>query len=353
MEIELEYNQPKPLNLSFQLRVREADREDFRKSTGLAEPNLGKANITLQPGDLPNEFFALLQEGVREQPSLTVPFPCAEDHIREALLRTLEADVTGKALFERLRESLEEYRSEFEHEHAAELDELDQAIGQAESPQDPDGAISRMGELNKRLQLLQQRFSEGQRNIIDRFRKELANCDTIQLRTANNTDRLYDLIYRAQIVREHQRLALSEGTGSYGPARLNRLLEAHDRVLRNLREQREQARLEADKAAREQAIEHWIHHHGSQRLKLARDQGYPVDRLYVEERVAIVDPSQLQKTSSPTLEALDLEQKLRERAPTSASLIVQAGSFQQETDAREMVCVSGLFDGCPDLYIEP
>lgn len=369
MEIKLEYNQPKPITLTFQLRVREANRGTFRKSTGLAEPTLGTATITLKPGDIPNEYHALLSEGVRHQPELIVPYPCTEEDIRASLREALEDDLTGKQLFSDLHTALEDYRISFEQRNASLLDEFARLIETSEQQSDPEQSVSALEELNERLQSLQGEFGAGQRIIIERFRTKLEQCPTIQLRTANDSDLLYDLIYRARVGHEHQRLGLSEGTGSYGPARLNRILENHDRVLRNLREELEVTRNEAVKRERTRVIDEWIGRHGSERLRLARENGYPSDRLYFEERVAQILQGlenryhidfdrvwEASLKSSPSLEALQLEQQLRRIVPEVSSLIVLAapihGGGRHPVREREVVCLSGLFEGCPDIYVE-
>lgn len=373
MEITLEYNQPKPITLTFQLRVRETDRSAFRKSTGLAEPTLGTATITLKPGDMPNEYHALLSEGVRHQPELIVPYPCSDEDIRTSLREALDADLVGKQLFGDLQKALEDYRNHFEQEHAAQLDELTRRIEQAEQRGDPEQSVPALERLGESLQALQNEFNAGQRIVIERFRSALEQCPTIQLRTANESDLLYDLIYRARVGHEHQRLGLSEGTGSYGPARLNRVLENHDQVLRNLREEWTTLRNEAARRERTRAVDEWIAQHGSERLRLARENGYPVERLYYQDRVAKtlealehryhIDFDRVWEAtlkSSPSLEALQLEKRLRQIAPEASCLVVLAapihllgGEQHEDIREREVVCLSGLFEGCPDIYVEP
>ncbi len=369
MDITLEYNQPQPITLKFQLRVREADRAAFRKQTGLAEPTLGTATITLQPGDLPNEYYALLSEGVRHQPELIVPFPCTEDAIKTALKQAMEDDSKGKQLFTNLHTALEEYRLDFTQRHEPHFDEIAAAIPTASQHSDPQHSVATLETLGQRLQALLQEFNGGQRIIIERFYTELEQCPTIQLRMANETHQLYDLIYRAKVGNDHQRLGLSEGTGSYGPTRLNHLMESHDSALRSQREALEAWRNETRKRAHIQAIDAWITEHGSERLRLAREQGYPIDRLYYQERTAhalaridnrhYVDVDHIWEASiksAPSLAALRLEKRLRELAPDVASLIVLAAPLRtyddnQAREPLEMVCLSGLFAGCPEIYV--
>jgi hypothetical protein len=56
------------------------------------------------------------------------------------------------------------------------------------------------------------------------------------------------------------------------------------------------------------------------------------------------------------LAALRLEKRLRELAPEVASLVVLAAPVHaldnRVTQPAEMVCLSGLFDGCPEIYVE-
>lgn len=370
MDITLEYNKPQPITLQFQLRVREADRMAFRKQTGLAEPTLGTATITLQPGDLPNEYYALLSEGVRQQPELIVPFPCTEEAIKTALKQAMAEDSKGKQLFTNLQTALEDYRLDFTQRHKPQIDEIAEAMQTASQHSDPQHSVATLEALGQRLQALQQEFNGGQRIIIERLYDELQHCPTIQLRMANETSQLYDLIYRAKVGKDHQRLGLSEGTGSYGPVQLNHLMENHDSLLRSQREALETWRNEARKREYIQTIDAWITQYGSERLRLAREQGYPIDRLYYQERTAhalssienrhYVDVERIWEASiksAPSLAALRLEKRLRELAPEVASLIVLAAPLRAYNDDQvkqpaEMVCLSGLFDGCPEVYVE-
>ena len=370
MDIKLEYNQPKPITLSFLLRVREADRSAFRKQTGLAEPTLGTATITLKQGDIPNEYFALLTEGVRQQPELTVPYPCTEEAIHTSLQQTLEADLTGKQLFSDLQAALENYREDFSQRHDQDINTIEQKMQEASQQGDPQQGMAVLEDLGQRLEALQQEFNAGQRIIIERFYIPLQNCPTIQLRTANESDQLYDLIYRARVCKDHHRLGLSESTGSYGPSRLNRLLEKHDNITRNQRDALEALTNETRKRQHTEAINGWIAQYGSERLKLAREQGYPIDKLYYQERTAqilsdlnnryYVDFDHIWQATiktEPSLEALRLEKQLRGIAPEVASLVVLAAPIHSDDPqlkrAQEMVCLSGLFDGCPEVYVEP
>lgn len=369
MDIKLEYSKPQPITLTFQLRVREADRGAFRKQTGLAEPMLGTATITLQPGDLPNEYYALLSEGVRQQPELVVPFPCTEAEIKTSLKQALEADLTGKQLFTDLQTALENYRADFTQRHDAQISDIADAMQTACHHNEPQHSVATLEALGQRLQDLHNEFNGGQRIIVERFYAELERCPTIQLRTANETNELYDLIYRAKVSNDHQRLGLSEGTGSYGPIRLDHLLENHDSLLRSQREALDTWRNETRKKEYIQSIDVWIQQCGSERLRLAREQGYPIDRLYYQERAAQalsvidnhyhVDFDQAWEASiksAPSLAALRLEKRLRELVPEVASLVVLAAPVHaldnRVTQPAEMVCLSGLFDGCPEIYVE-